>query len=209
MARIRRVDSYARRAPTREPYDTVLIVCEGSKTEPNYFNGLKSAHRLSSANIEVTNAPGTDPMSVVTYTEALMGDYDRAFSVFDRDGHQNFTAAIQRVAASARGQAGSWHAITSTPSFEVWLLLHYQYSTASIIQSGAHSAGDMAVRALRVHLPGYAKGAKDIFDQLSGMTDTAMANAVKLDKHNGAVGSVNPSTGVHVLVNYLRRLKAR
>lgn len=38
----------------RAPYDRVLIVCEGEKTEPNYFNELKDYYKLNSANVEVT-----------------------------------------------------------------------------------------------------------------------------------------------------------
>jgi hypothetical protein len=49
-------ETYVRRGPTREPYDVVLIVCEGAKTEPNYFKRLKLAYRLSNANIHVLQA---------------------------------------------------------------------------------------------------------------------------------------------------------
>jgi hypothetical protein len=210
MARIRRTDSYRRRAPVKEPYDTVLIVCEGRKTEPNYLNGLRAAHRLSSANIAVTHAPGTDPMTIVTYTEQLMAEeqYDRAFSVFDRDTHANFDDAVRRVRDSVRGREGTWHAVTSTPSFELWLLLHYRYSTAPIVRSGQHSPGDMAVRALRDHLPDYQKGHGGIFDRVAGLTDAAVANAKKLSQHNANSQSNNPATGVHELVEYLRKLKS-
>jgi len=38
---MRRPESYRRLSPQREPYDYVLIVCEGEKTEPNYFYGLR------------------------------------------------------------------------------------------------------------------------------------------------------------------------
>lgn len=43
----------SRAAAKREEYDLVLIVCEGSKTEPNYFNNLRQVERLSSSNIMV------------------------------------------------------------------------------------------------------------------------------------------------------------
>lgn len=33
----RRNTSFRRRVKHREPYDVILIVCEGSKTEPDYF----------------------------------------------------------------------------------------------------------------------------------------------------------------------------
>ena len=209
MARIRPTSSYARRGPVKEPYDTVLIVCEGTKTEPNYFNGMKNVFRLNSANVAVTNAPGTDPISVVQHTESLMAAdaYNRVFSVFDRDGHANFDAAVARIAAHQRGKAGTWQAITSTPCFELWLSLHFAYSTAPIVAMGANSAGDNAVRALRAHMPHYAKGDRDIFAKVADRIDAAIANAIKLGRHNTGNGSTNPATDVHTLVDYLRRLK--
>jgi len=71
--------SYLRRGPTREPYPTVVIVCEGKKTEPAYFEGLKIAYGLSNANIRVTPADGSDPMSVVAFAEnELQNGYDRS-----------------------------------------------------------------------------------------------------------------------------------
>src|SRR5882757_6214240 len=97
----RQAKSYARRGPQREPYDLVLIVCEGTKTEPNYFMGLRNAYRLSSANIKILPADGaTDPMSIITFTQTEMKrePYDRAYCVFDRNGHQNYDAALQRIA---------------------------------------------------------------------------------------------------------------
>jgi hypothetical protein len=209
MARNRRAESYARRGPVREPYDTVLIVCEGEKTEPLYFGGIRAVHRLSSANIEVTNAPGTDPMSIVTHTEQLMAEeeYDRVFSVFDQDSHANFIQAAQRVANSPRGRAGTWRAITSVPCFEVWLMLHFEYSTAPIVRSGNRSPGDMAMRALKAHLLDYEKGANGIYQKVEIRSAAAITNATRLARHNANAAAGNPATNMHVLVDYLRRLK--
>ena len=81
-----------RRSPRREPYDRVLIVCEGEKTEPNYFRELCAHYRLSTANIEVTQGEGNDPVSVVRTAKRLQKSetrqgerYDRIYCVFDRD----------------------------------------------------------------------------------------------------------------------------
>lgn len=46
--------SLARSGSTRAPYAKVFIVCEGEKTEPNYFNELKSYYKINSANIVIT-----------------------------------------------------------------------------------------------------------------------------------------------------------
>jgi hypothetical protein len=60
--RSRAARSYRRRPAVREPYDVVLIVCEGEKTEPGYLQGLKNAYRLSSANITIVPGEGNDPV---------------------------------------------------------------------------------------------------------------------------------------------------
>jgi len=43
--------SLKRRKPVREVYDVVLILCEGTKTEPNYLCDIRNDYRLNSANI--------------------------------------------------------------------------------------------------------------------------------------------------------------
>ena len=201
----RRGADYARRGPVREAYHVVLIVCEGKKTEPHYFNGLKVAYGLSNANISVTAADGTDPVSVVQHAERLMADfdYDRVFCVFDRDNHHNYDTALRRMRDSRRGRAGTFAAITSWPCFELWLLLHYRYSTAAITAVGAQSAGDRALRELCTHCSTYRKGAADIFKETAPLLNAAIRHAKQLAQHNVASGTQNPSTLVHVLVEYL------
>jgi hypothetical protein len=124
---MRRPESYRRKGPTREPYDSVLIVCEGGKTEPQYLDGLKVAFKLSSANIRVTSATGSDPVSIVRFAERLCHTerYDRVYCVFDRDGHANFADAIGLVR-----QLG-YREIVSLPCFEMWILLHFMSSTVT------------------------------------------------------------------------------
>lgn len=52
-----------RKQGRRGSYDRVLIVCEGSKTEPNYFKEIRAAHRLHTANVEVQpGILGTEPL---------------------------------------------------------------------------------------------------------------------------------------------------
>ena len=58
-----------RRAARRAPYAKILIVCEGEKTEPNYFNGVKDHYGLNSANIEICGECGADPLSIFKYAK--------------------------------------------------------------------------------------------------------------------------------------------
>jgi hypothetical protein len=42
-----------RRIAKRAPFERMLIVCEGEKTEPNYIGEIRSELRLSTANVQI------------------------------------------------------------------------------------------------------------------------------------------------------------
>jgi hypothetical protein len=196
----------------REPYARVLVVCGGQRTEPNYVNGLKSAHNLSSADVRVLQSPQSDPLGIVNYAIAELdrdSDIDRAFCVFDRNGHATFDEATRRLEQSPHSQNGRIEAITSWPCFEVWLLLHYQYSTKSYVPESGRSACDNVIRELRNHLPEYVKFHKDCYKILAAMLDKAPAHAEQLEKHNVESSSSNPGTKMHRLVKFLIEMRKR
>jgi hypothetical protein len=195
--------SYSRRGPQREPYDTVLIVCEGEKTERYYFEGLKRAWGLSNANIQVRSAGASDPLNLVQFALAEMrsGDYDRVFCVFDRDAHAGFEQALQEIAQSRDGRKGKLKEIVSWPCFEIWVLLHFVKTTR------AFPACDQVIREITKHYGGYAKGVKNVFDALTDKIDLAIANADHLEAQNRDTASHNPGTMIHTLIKYLRGLK--
>jgi len=123
-----------RRAVQRDAYAKILIVCEGEKTEPNYFNGARDHYGLNTANVEVCGDCGSDPMSIVRYAkqryrqEKDAGDaFDKVYCVFDKDAHANYEQA--RATITSATPKDTYHAITSVPSFEYWLLLHFNYTT--------------------------------------------------------------------------------
>jgi hypothetical protein len=205
----RRPESYVRRQPTREAYDYVLIVCEGGKTEPNYFNRLKIVNRLSNANIKVTSAPGTDPMTIVRFVEEELGrdNYDRAYCVFDRNGHANFDQAVQTASHSRFAKDNRLFVVPSIPCFEIWILLHFAYSTAPYNSTPKLSACDQVIRDLRKHLPNYKKSYPTIFDETVELLDQAIKHAGRLCAHNRKSQSSNPATALHTLIEYLLNLK--
>lgn len=206
---VRQSQSYARRAPTREPYDYVLILCEGSKTEPNYFRALRQAYRLSSANVEIAKPGANDPLSIVKKAnDRITKDkFDRAYCVFDRDGWANYDQALQLAADCQNGRNGRLIAVPSVPCFEIWILLHFVYSTAPYYEVGRNSACDNVLRALRTHFADYNKGHQDVYHRVAGQMTRAITHAQRLADHNQQTGSINPSTRVHDLVHYLCNLK--
>ena len=62
----------ARKLNKRASYDRILIVSEGSKTEPLYFKEIRSTFRLQTANVQIhPSALGTSPIQVVEYAKCL------------------------------------------------------------------------------------------------------------------------------------------
>jgi hypothetical protein len=198
-----------RNEPSRDPYEVVLIACEGAKTEPNYFRGLCAAYGLSSANVKISPR-GNDPLSIVKFAISEMEtdkDLNRAFCVFDRDGHKTYDAAIRKISSHRFGKERRLVAIDSNPCFELWMLLHYGYSTQAHVSVGGKSACDRIVEILKSYIPAYAKGHTGVFDILACNLDAAIKHAKRLESHNTVTQSTNPATKVHKLVEYLRNLK--
>jgi hypothetical protein len=55
--------SYDRQPGNRTPSQAILIVCEGEKTEPNYFNALRSYIKLTTVQVEIKPRGGA-PMKI-------------------------------------------------------------------------------------------------------------------------------------------------
>jgi hypothetical protein len=87
--------SYSKRqVETRELIERFLIVCEGEKTEPNYFESFRVPKYIR----DICGL-GANTVSLVKEAVKLRdddGDYDQVWCVFDRDSFpaQNFNAAI-------------------------------------------------------------------------------------------------------------------
>src|SRR6266496_1070865 len=202
--------SFRRRAPRRDPYDVVLLACEGSKTEPNYLREARLVYRLSSLNIQIQQPPGNDPLTIVNFAISQLEadpDYNRAYCVFDRDDHPNFAQAIRRADEYERNNTGKLFVIPSVPCFEIWVLLHYRYTTAAYTPAGGQTACERLIREVRQHFTDYEKGHKTVFSKLSALFDQALVTAARLEKHNADTDTLNPATRIHQLMNYLKGLR--
>lgn len=210
MARSRRAKTrkhLQRRPATREPYASVLVVCEGSKTEPNYFEALRAEYGLSSLNVAIVSGEGTDPMSVVRTSIQLFledGEYDQVFAVFDRNGHSNYEEAVQWTMQPPEYLQGRLFAITSWPCFEYWILLHFAERSRPY---AGQSPCNQLVQDLRKFVPGYSKGRHDIFELTRTRLDQAKERAHRRLKDCKATDTSNPSTLVYGLVDRLEHLK--
>ena len=206
----------ARKLQSRASYDRILIVSEGSKTEPNYFGEIRSAHRLHTANVVVRPGElGTAPIQVVQFAQALFehGDrhrriqpraFEQIYAVFDRDDHASYFDAL-KMAEAVDGklrndikQPVRFKAVASVPCFELWLLLHYEDVHAPLHR-------DEVMQRLKQHVPGYEKGADHAFEITRGRLAIATQRAEQLSAKCNAFDAPEPYTGVADLVRLLTR----
>jgi hypothetical protein len=213
----------ARQKANRKPYDNVLIVCEGEKTEPYYFEEMRVYLDLDSANIAIDGSCGSSPKSVVEHAQNLFnrerassGNYDRVFCVFDRDQPETFGYALDKINSINRAlkkedysEKDVFTAIRSIPAFEYWFLLHFTPSTKPYSPLGTKSVGDQVIDDLRVYLPDYEKKQEGIYKYSidNGLIDGAKAHSNRIFENSKNTGDINPSTNVHDLVEYLEALK--
>jgi hypothetical protein len=206
IAPARNPASLKRRAGRRPPRKAMLIVCEGA-TEKFYFEALREQHRLTQAEVVIPGgATGNDPLTLVTFAERHhrdFGPYDYIFCVFDRDVHASFGPARQRIrelAGRPRKHLPIAEAI-SIPSFEIWVLQHFEQTDRPFVNADAVIAHLKAAS-----LPGYVKADVAIARSLVQRVDAAIANATWLVQRNEANGSDNPSTNLHSLALKIREM---
>lgn len=103
---------------------------------------------------------------------------------------------------------GKLFAVPSWPCFEVWILLHYEYTTRAFQASGNKSpCANVIARIHRRHNENYKKASNTVFEDLAVLLPEAMRNADRLAKHNSSTQSVNPATAMHDLMAYLETLR--
>ena len=186
-----------RQVGTKDPKQRFLIVCEGEKTEPNYFKGFRVP-----ADVVVDIHPGAGMhTSVVREAIAIVSkvdDYDQVWCVFDRDKNgrnsKSFNEALQLA------ETNDIQVAYTNDAFELWYLLHFNYHDTAMHRHDY-------VKKLHPLLPGgYKKNDPAMFEKLEDKMDAADRNARKLLSQYNPSSPVrdDPSTTVHLLVEQLR-----
>jgi len=194
-------EDYKRKSARRRPKDSILIVCEGKKTEPNYFRSF----RISSVEVK---GVGLNTVSCVDYAiERTQGAgrygirFDQVWCVFDKDSFsdQQFNDAIKLA------KKHKFNVAYSNQAFELWYLLHYDLVSAPMER-------DRYQKKLseKLGLP-YKKNDRDMYYKLLKLQPTAIQNAKKLLEicPSRDPAKNNPSTTVHLLVEELNRLQKK
>ena len=217
MARVQKIDNadlkrFARSSVKREPREIkvfFLIVCEGEKTEPNYFEKFKG--KFGNVIFEIDcEGKGYNTLKVVEEAIKIRdknpNKYNRVWAVFDKDSFpdNDFNSAIQKVKANNIG--GAW----SNEAFELWYLLHFQYRDTAMSRENYKKAIENEINKNWKNKKKpfrYAKNSTDTYDILLkyGNQAQAIKNAEKLSEQfdNHSFANHSPRTQVYELVKQL------
>ena len=128
-----RSSDLSRRQGVREIKQSFLNVCEGEKTEPDYFK----AFRMTSATVKAVGQ-AMNTMTLVSKAISIREAdqkrkkfYDQCWVVFDKDDFpaKDFNQAIQYA------EKNGFRVAYSNQAFEYWFLLHYNLYTGAIHRS--------------------------------------------------------------------------
>ncbi|MGL6197007.1 MAG: RloB family protein [Thermoguttaceae bacterium] len=191
---------YARKKPSRTG-ERVLIVVEGD-SEKSYFEAVCRFFQLTGTTVVISdNADGTDPIHLRDHALILnkkSGPFDELWLVYDLEAINNITRRSQaKVVKQSKKSKGICFA-ESDPSFEFWLILHFEYTSKSF-----STPDEVEKHLLAKHWPKYSKGCVPTQNILDRITNQACANAVKLRKYLEDSQTEMPKTDIDMLINSL------
>jgi hypothetical protein len=196
----RRSQSLRRRRPRLIPRPSLLIICEGEKTEPSYFLNLRGEHKNRLVSIRIDDEGGV-PKTLVERAAVIKRQarreaarrrddtltLDEVWCVFDVDQHPNIEDAKQQAHDNGVSLA------ISNPSFELWLVLHFQKQNSYVTRQNIRAS-------CQEHLAGYNKElSAEMYDLLAQNYGDAVERSAALEamhERNGSPRGENPSTGV-------------
>lgn len=185
-----------------------LIVCEGSRTEPDYFRSLIQRLRLPGIRVQVVASDDSEPINIVKFALAKKKKgvapglpYSQIWCVVDVEVPPHGTLEEARDKAA---NVDNLQLIMTNPSFEYWFLLHFE-KVVTPFQSNT----DLQYKLKQLH-PTYKKTRID-FDILFRRTESAITRSKEIlrEHHDNAedLSDCNPSTHVHKIVEYLQSVR--
>ncbi len=184
----------------KETYKRLLVVCEGARTEPLYFQRFP----VRNGDVVTIEGLGMNTLSLVQQAVRLRdedGHYDEVWAVFDRDSFPSarFNSALSL--AARENVAAAW----TNEAFELWYLLHFEYCEAGL------SRTTYSKRLSRHLKRPYTKNDPTMYSCLLSRQPEALRNASRLRQELAGTSAVNrnPATEVDRLVLRLNALQRR
>lgn len=201
-----------RKSIRRRPKKIIMILCEGDKTEPFYFNGIFNSNPSNKNNYTLWAYKPKDnsPKGIVRAakddkTKAIRDKISEKdfviWAVFDRNGHEGIPEAFDMA------EANEIRIVFSNICFEFWILLHYTRTRRPF------SNCNELITYIKRHYDSEFEKRNDHYEHLKQRIHDAICNGewlnqqVQNDMNTGSkVYELNPYTNAHNLVNFLYNL---
>ncbi len=198
--RDRSEQEFSRRPGKRPQNQLFLIICEDSKSAPNYLNDLHAHLRMSTVEVEVCGKQcGSDPLSVIDYAiqrrearRVARNPADQVWCVVDVDTHKTLKPALDKARPHKLKVA------VSSPCLELWYLIHFVFGDRHF------KTFEQLKPHLKKHLPGYDKGNESPFAVLLPRLEQAIKNARRLCSLREQDPDRESFTHMHLLIEALR-----
>lgn len=188
----------------RKELNRVIIACEGSKTEKNYFqaffNRLIVNKNISKTSLVIAIHKHTDPQGVLKDLLKVLNkdnEFEHQWIVIDRDEHINFADTLYQA------ESINVNVAYSNPCFELWYLLHFEDWFIPIHRH------DLPTR-LKQYID-YEKNSTTMYQEVLSRQKIAIERAKRLINYHSKKRPLNPtidnhSTTVYQLVEVLNGL---
>jgi len=209
----------------KEIKEYILIVCEGQKTKPNYFNSIKSNLPKDVLETYDINIKGTGQSTLKIVETAISirkkafeqqnKMFDEVWVVFDRDSFSagDFDNSIFKAEAAKINIA--W----SNEAFELWYILHFIYRSTPMSRDDYKKTLEKEINTAlkektgRIETFKYLKNSTSMYETLQryGNESQAIQRAEKLclQYQDQKYSIQNPRTLVYKLINKLNKLKEK
>lgn len=190
----------------RKPKHTIFIACEGTNTEPLYFENIKEIEEDRDdypfsitiyPDRECDVNPKTDALGLVKVAIDAKSEYNEVWVVFDKDGYTKHKEAFELARNNEVNIA------FSSISFETWILFHFERNQTQFLKS-ANIINDKFVN--NNYIVDYNKtGEFNVYPYVSDLINKAYQNVAWIRKINVSenIFDNNPYTDVDLLVKRL------
>lgn len=213
----------------RPPRRYFLIVCEGEKTEPNYFSAIAAQLPKDMVNRITVKGVGRNILRLIDAARAeikkrqaaRLPDYYYIWLVFDRDEFpaDHFNRTIDSVESinlqnaslpSKARRCEHWKCAWSNEAFELWYVMHFRDQLGGAVSRTQYQKmleEDVRANTSEKHFA-YKKNDWQMFARLKTRTPEAIRRAERaleqqIKAKNTSWADMNPATRVHELVRSL------
>jgi len=197
-----RTADITRRQGIRNIKQSFLIVCEGVRTEPEYFK----AFRITTATVKAVGQ-AMNTVSLVNKAVSIRDadrkkkrSYDQCWVVFDKDDFpaKDFNQAIQLA------HNNGFHVAYSNQAFEYWFLLHFNLYKGPLHRN---SYAGMLTKLTGMQYSRSEGFGSMMYNRLAAIQQQAIKNAkiVLSEISKGNPAAEESSTTVHLLVEELNK----